>query len=114
MIDRNEGLTRTYNRFHDRNETGADIVRLRELHAAMDRAVLTAYGWNDLAAAAAPEFIEQEADEGRIPKTRLDWPAPFKDTLLARLLDLNAQRAAQERALGVAAEGDDEGEEGEE
>lgn len=37
MIRNNEGLTKTYNRFHDPNETSPDIQRLRELHAAMDR-----------------------------------------------------------------------------
>jgi hypothetical protein len=42
MIARNEGMTKTYNRFHDRSETADDIERLRELHAAMDRAVLEA------------------------------------------------------------------------
>ena len=30
--------------------------------------MLRAYGWNDLAERAAPEFIEQEADEGKRPK----------------------------------------------
>ena len=44
------------------------------------------------------------------PKTRFDWPAEFKDEVLARLLALNAERAAAERAAGltVAAEEDDE------
>ena len=41
----------------------------------MDAAVLRAYGWNDLADRAAPEFIERDAEEGNTPKTRLDWPA---------------------------------------
>ena len=90
MIDRNEGLTKTYNRFHARGENAADIARLRELHDEMDVAVLRAYGWDDLADRAAPEFIEQDADEGKTPKTRLDWPAEFKDEVLARLLALNA------------------------
>lgn len=101
MIDRNEGLTKTYNRFHARTETAPDIARLRELHAEMDRAVLTAYSWDDLARDARPEFIEQDADEGKKPRTRLDWPAEFKDEVLARLLALNAERAAEERAIGV-------------
>ena len=48
MVKNNEGLTKTYNRFHDPNERSADILKLRELHAAMDRAVLDAYGWTDL------------------------------------------------------------------
>jgi hypothetical protein len=110
MIARNEGLTKTYNRFHAHGENGADIARLRALHHEMDVAVLRAYGWDDLADRAAPEFIEQDADEGKTPKTRLDWPAEFKDEVLARLLSLNATRAAEESAAGLvsADEGDDE------
>jgi hypothetical protein len=44
MVSRNEGMTKTYNHFHhDQGEVAEDIQRLRELHAAMDRAVLEAY-----------------------------------------------------------------------
>ena len=111
MIDRNEGLTKIYNRFHARGENAADIARLRALHAEMDAAVLRAYGWDDLADRAAPEFIEQDADEGKTPKTRLDWPAEFKDEVLARLLALNATLAAAERAAGLTVEADDDNEE---
>jgi hypothetical protein len=103
MVDRNEGLTRIYNRFHARDEGSADIVRLRTLHSEMDAMVLRAYGgnegksdlnvWNDLAKGATPEFVEQDADEGKPPKTRLDWPAEFKDEVLTQLLALNAERA---------------------
>ena len=67
----------------------------------MDTAVLRAYGWGDIADRAAPEFIEQEADEGKKPKTRLDWPAEFKDEVLACPFRLNAGRATAERATGV-------------
>ena len=102
MVARNEGMTKTYNRFHDRSETAADIVTLRNLHAEMDRTVLIAYGWGDLAGRAASEFIEQEADEGKKPKTRFDWPQDFKDEVLARLLALNAQRHAAEVEQGIA------------
>jgi hypothetical protein len=106
MIARDEGLTKTYNRFHDRHETAPDIVRLRELHAAMDAAVLRAYGWDDLVDRAAPEFIEQEADEGKQAKTRLDWPSDFKDEVLARLLALNAERHREEVRAGLVAADD--------
>lgn len=103
MIARGEGLTKTYNRFHNSTEAAADIVTLRELHAAMDAAVLRAYGWDDLAVDAAHEFLEQEGDEGRRAKTRLDWPPAFKDVVLARLLALNTARAAAERDAGAVA-----------
>ena len=51
MVARNEGLTKTYNRFHDPAEQSPDIVTLRDLHAEMDRAVLRAYA----ASATTPE-----------------------------------------------------------
>ena len=101
MVRRQEGLTKTYNRFHKEGEQAADIVRLRELHAAMDAAVLRAYGWDDLTVRAEPVFLEQDADEGKTAKTRLDWSAEFKDELLARLLALNAERADAEAAAGL-------------
>jgi hypothetical protein len=113
MVRRNEGLTKTYNRFHSTKEKAADIVRLRELHAAMDEAVLHAYGWEDLATRARAVFIEQETDEGKAAKTRLDWPDEIKDEVLAKLLALNAERAAAEKAegLSVGAEEDEDDEE---
>jgi hypothetical protein len=108
MLSRNEGLTKIYNRFHDRSENSADIARLRELHAEMDASVLRAYGWDDLAERAQPEFIEQDADEGKQAKTRLDWPSEFKDEVLALLLALNAERAEAERAAGLTALDEDD------
>jgi hypothetical protein len=102
MVDRDEGLTRTYNRFHARGDT-ADIAQMRLLHAEMDTTVLRAYGWDDLVGHAEPAYVEQDADEGKAPKTRLDWPSEFKDEVLTRLLALNAERAAAERAAGLAA-----------
>jgi hypothetical protein len=49
MLANQEGLTKTYNRFHDPHEHSAEIVKLRELHKEMDEAVAHAYGWDDLA-----------------------------------------------------------------
>ena len=47
MRERQEGLTKTYNRLHDPDEHADDIVRLREPHVALDYEVRDAYGWND-------------------------------------------------------------------
>jgi hypothetical protein len=102
MVARNEGMTKTYNRFHDQNETAADIQRLRELHAAMDRAVLEAYGWHDLAARAAPVFLDETNEDDHTYQGRLFWPSDFRDEVLARLLALNAERHAEEVHLGIA------------
>jgi hypothetical protein len=48
MIANNEGLTSTYNRFHDPAETSEGILELRSLHQLLDQAVLQAYGWDDI------------------------------------------------------------------
>ena len=105
MVENGEGLTRTYNRFHDPYETDPRVAELRELHAAMDRAVHDAYGWTDLPTDC--EFLlDYEIDEaawGRKKKPyRYRWPDPVRDEVLARLLALNAERAAEEARLGAA------------
>ena len=102
MVARNEGMTKTYNRFHDPNDTDDDIQRLRELHAAMDRAVLEAYGWRDLAARAEPRFLDETSEDDHTYQGRLFWPSGFRDEVLARLLALNAARHAEEVRLGTA------------
>ena len=102
MIARNEGLTKTYNRFHDADERSDDIVRLRELHAEMDRAVLRAYGWDDLADRAEPIFLDETNEYDHTYQGRLFWPSALRDEVLARLLALNAERHAEEVRLGLA------------
>lgn len=109
MVETDLGLTKTYNRFHDPDEDDPKIVRLRELHAAMDRAVLDAYGWTDIPTEC--EFLldyEDEDDDGssrRKKPWRYRWPDEVRDEVLARLLELNAQRAKEE-AEGAAPAGE--------
>jgi hypothetical protein len=111
MVKNNEGLTKTYNRFHDPNEASADIARLRELHSAMDRAVLDAYGWTDLTPTC--EFLldyddEEDDEDDAAPARRKKkpwryrWPDSFRDEVLARLLELNKRRAEEEAAMRAA------------
>ena len=102
MVARNEGMTKTYNRFHNPVEHSADIECLRELHAEMDRAVLRAYGWDDLADRAEPIFLDETNEDDHTYQGRLFWPSAFRDEVLARLLALNAERHAEELRLGVA------------
>ncbi len=104
MIRNNEGLTKTYNRFHNPNERSSDIKKLRELHDQMDRAVLDAYGWSDIRPVCEfyREFEDDEEDESesrrpRTKKYRYRWPDEIHDEVLARLLALNQERAAQGR-----------------
>jgi hypothetical protein len=111
MVANNEGLTKTYNRFHTPDDHDPQIARLRTLHAAMDRAVLDAYGWGDVPVAC--EFIEEnppadddEAAPGggggraRARKWRYQWPEAVREEVLGRLLALNAARAAAEASDG--------------
>jgi hypothetical protein len=64
---------------------------LRDLHDDLDRAVFDAYGWNDLAAAlvgrpgATTPLLDKPAEQ-----------AQAEEELLARLVRLNAERAAEE------------------
>jgi hypothetical protein len=103
MVKNNEGLTKTYNRFHDRDEQSPNILKLRELHQQMDRAVLDAYGWTDLKPTC--EFLldyEEEAEEGSKKKKpwRYRWPNEMRDEVLARLIALNQERYKEEQIAG--------------
>jgi hypothetical protein len=115
MVRNDEGLTKTYNRFHDPEERSPDIHQLRTLHAAMDRAVLAAYGWPDIPTAC--EFLldyEEDEDSEDAPEApgkkkgkkkkkpyRYRWPDEVRDEVLAKLLALNAERAEQEKLSGT-------------
>jgi hypothetical protein len=102
MIAHQIGFTDLYNRFHNPDGRGEDIVRLRELHAEIDRAVLRAYGWDDLAERAEPIFLDETNEDDHTYQGRLFWPSDFRDEVLTRLLALNAERHAEELRLGLA------------
>ncbi|TAZ59568.1 hypothetical protein ELH71_10005 [Rhizobium ruizarguesonis] len=108
MIENDQGMTKTYNRFHDPVERSPGILRLRELHAEMDRAVIAAYGWDDLAERAKPVFLDETSEDNHAYLGRLFWPSDFRDEVLARLLALNAKRVAADRATGLVAAVDGE------
>jgi hypothetical protein len=141
MIANNEGLTSTYNRFHDPSETSDGILELRSLHQQMDQAVLQSYGWDDIPTSCGfgLDYLDSEDDttlapdlQERIasgdlffhtaseacafqsqlrqygvvkPSKKLPWhhrwPDAIRDDVLARLLALNAERYAEEQAMGL-------------
>ena len=104
MVANTEGMTRIYNRFHDIYETDPRIVELRDMHAAMDRAALDAYGWADIPTDCQfhLDYDIDEATWGRKKKPyRYRWPDAVRDEVLARLLVLNAERASAEARDGV-------------
>ena len=145
MVRNNEGLTSTYNRFHDPAETSTELLELRRLHGEMDQAVLQAYGWSDVPTACGfgldyldteedaqlPDELQERIDSGelffwdagdaldfqgqlqaygaitgrrKLP-WRYRWPDSVRDDVLARLLALNAERYAQEVAMGLHSKG---------
>jgi hypothetical protein len=145
MISNNEGLTSTYNRFHDPAETSSDLLELRRIHGEMDQAVLAAYGWSDVPTgcgfgldyldleedAQLPDELQERIDSGdlffwdagdalvfqgqlqahgaitgrrKLP-WRYRWPDSVRDDVLARLLALNAERYAEEVAMGLHSKG---------
>jgi hypothetical protein len=67
----------------------------------MDRAVLTAYGWHDLADTVRAEFLTPETEDDHTYQGRYFWPAEQRDQILARLLALNAERHAEEVKSGL-------------
>ncbi len=93
MESRREGLTKTYNRFHDSDESAEDIERLRELHVEMDRAVAAAYGWGDLDLAHGFHETKQGV--------RFTIGEEARREVLDRLLLLNHERYDEEVEQGL-------------
>jgi hypothetical protein len=82
MVDTDQGLTKTYNALIDPDCRDPRIVQLRELHEEMDRAVLAAYGWDDVA---VPAYGAPTSD------TESRALAVFRDEVIDRLFLLNAE-----------------------
>jgi hypothetical protein len=93
MLARQEGLTKTYNRFHNPDEASDDIQELRDLHVEMDNAVASAYGWADL------DFGHgfHETKQG----LRFTISESARREVLGRLLKLNHERFAEEVEQGL-------------
>ena len=95
MLDRREGLTKTYNRVHASDEHAEDIRRLREIHVELDHAVRDAYGWTDLDLGHGFHETRQGI--------RFTFEPVVRQEILDRLLELNLERYAAEEAAGLHA-----------
>ena len=91
------GLTATYNLVNDPDCTDSDVQALRDAHVALDKAVLAAYGWDDL----DPRHGFYDTAQGR----RFTIHPETRDELLDRLLELNHARYAEEEAAGLHTKG---------
>jgi hypothetical protein len=128
MQTRQEGLTKTYNRFHNPNENSEDIQILRQLHVEMDCIVADAYGWNNPPESPlgkgghrAESPLEKGGHRAESPLGKgghrgVNLDHNFHQTkqgirytiseearreILDRLLQLNHQRYAEEVAMGL-------------
>ena len=97
MLERQQGLTQTYNRFHDADEMTSDIVTLRQLHVEMDESVAAAYGWGDVVLGHGFHTTKQGV--------RYTISEAARREVLGRLLQLNHERYAEEVAAGLHAKG---------
>lgn len=93
MSRRLVGLTATYNLLRDPGCNDPEVGILREAHVEMDRRVLAAYKWTDIA---VPPYT--------VPKSEAEKKAleKFEDDLIDRLFVLNAERAKAEAVTGHA------------
>lgn len=93
MQNNQEGLTDTYNRFHDPDEMQSPIKHLRELHKQIDREVARVYGWDDIDLGHG----FHETDQG----LRFTISDAARREILIRLLKLNHERYEEEVAQGL-------------
>jgi hypothetical protein len=102
MVKLQLGLTKLSNRLNSPDDHSAEIIRLRELHAAMDKAVLDAYGWSDIVP--VYEFSgDYENDDGSAGSVRLNFTEEVRDEILRRLLALHAERLKAEQSAAPIA-----------
>ena len=102
MLENGEGMTKTYNRFHDPHEHSDTVRELRKLHEGLDRAVLAAYGWSDIPTD-ADFFEDYDAGEGKKTAWRYRWPDAVENQVLERLLALHEHQIETETGESVRA-----------
>jgi hypothetical protein len=106
MLRRQLGLTKLYNLINDpdiSDESDADVAKLRAIHVELDRAVMDAYGWNDVPLDHGFHTDRQMQRWTVSPAARVE--------ILDRLLEENHRRAAEQGAAPASAADDEEAEE---
>jgi hypothetical protein len=93
MLTRQEGLTKTYNRFHNIDEKTTDIEKMRGIHSELDNAVVAAYGWTDIDLCHGFHQTKQGA--------RFTISETARSAILDRLLALNHQNYEEEVRAGL-------------
>lgn len=93
MRERQEGLTKIYNRIHDSGDVAEDICDLRTLHVQLDYAVAAAFGWRDL-------DLDHGFHETRLGPRHTIGPTARSEAL-KQLLILNHDRFALQASMGT-------------
>ncbi|MEI8165189.1 MAG: type IIL restriction-modification enzyme MmeI [Chloroflexales bacterium] len=101
MLTRQEGLTKTYNRFHSPDERSDDIAELRRLHVALDEAVAAAYGWGGPSTGSGQALELGHGFHQTKQGLRYTISEAARRAVLDGLLALNHQRYAEEVAEGL-------------
>ena len=96
MLARQAGLTATYNLVHDLKCADVDIADLREIHRAIDEAVVRAYGWADLLDSGLDHGFHDTRQGARYTVGPM-----IRQEILDRLLELNHARYAAEVKAGL-------------
>jgi hypothetical protein len=97
MLDRELGLTATYNLMHDPRIRDPEVENLRQIHVAVDEAACSSYGWDDLTLGHGHHETRQGARWTVAPAVQRE--------VLDRLLELNHERWAVEQRSGTARRG---------
>lgn len=103
MLQRQLGLTKTYNLFNNPACQDEDIRLMRKLQIEMDSSILACYGWDDIDL--QHDFYPNERNKIRF----MPSPAAQRE-IFTRLIALNQEIAAQEAAQGLFGEAGEEDE----
>ena len=96
------GLTKFYNKFHDKSVVDPRYVELRELQVKIDNAVRDSYGWQDI------DLDHGFHEVGYLPandNVRYTISEPARIEILKRLAALNRQRWEEEEKAGLHKKG---------
>jgi hypothetical protein len=96
MLNKRLGMTDIYGLVHSPGCSDPEIVTLRDLHRAIDYAVILAYGWPDMSEAGLDHGFH-ETRQGR----RYTIGTAVRQAILDQLLALNHERYTAEVAAGL-------------
>ncbi|MCG7932572.1 MAG: BREX-1 system adenine-specific DNA-methyltransferase PglX [Candidatus Thiodiazotropha lotti] len=100
MVENGFGLTKLYNRFHDKNDKDCKILELRKMHQNIDDLVAEAYGWSDLVLGHDFHSVDYLPENDRV---RYTISEEARLEILSRLSQLNKEWYEEELKQGLHA-----------